>query len=119
MLVFWLSLLDVETYNFYNRHEVRVKSKVFLLITLLTPISFFVLLELALRLFNYGDQSQPMFISDPFDPEYSIMNPAVAIVMISLLLDKQTVGLLEMERSSKDDSECSLILYILGELLQK
>lgn len=78
MSVFWLSLLDVETCNFYNRHEVRAKRKVFLLITLLTPISFFVLLELALRLFNYGDQSQPMFISDPFDPEYSIMNPAVA-----------------------------------------
>lgn len=56
----------------------KAKKSVYYLITIATPVLFFLTLEFGLRLFNYGEEPQPMFISDPFDQEYSIMNPEVA-----------------------------------------
>ena len=53
------------------------KRVVFYVITIATPVVFFVLLELALRLFDYGDSVPDAFISDNVDTEYMIMNPAV------------------------------------------
>ncbi|MFY0593908.1 hypothetical protein [Roseivirga sp.] len=56
----------------------KVKKRVFYFITLLIPPVFFIILEISLRVFNYGTEIQPVFISDPFDANYSILNPRVA-----------------------------------------
>lgn len=47
--------------------------------SLLVPILFFVLLEGALRLFDYGKEVPKAFISDTIDSQYLIMNPQVSL----------------------------------------
>ncbi|OEK03405.1 hypothetical protein BFP97_18575 [Roseivirga sp. 4D4] len=55
----------------------KSKKRVFTFISLLVPILFFVLLELVLRLANYGEE-YPLFIDDTVDSNYLILNPEVS-----------------------------------------
>ncbi|MBO3700698.1 hypothetical protein [Roseivirga sp. E12] len=55
----------------------KSKKRVFTIISLLVPILFFVLLELVLRLANYGEE-YPLFIDDTVDGNYLILNPEVS-----------------------------------------
>lgn len=55
----------------------KSKKRVFTFISLLVPILFFVLLELVLRLANYGEE-YPLFIDDTVDSNYLILNPDVS-----------------------------------------
>ncbi|HEY9117194.1 MAG TPA: hypothetical protein VIN11_05170, partial [Roseivirga sp.] len=55
----------------------KTKRVVFYAVTIATPVVFFVLLELVLRLFDYGETVPEAFISDNIDAEYLIMNPSV------------------------------------------
>ncbi len=48
----------------------------FRLILCLIPVAFFVLLEMGLRVADFGN-SYPLFISDPNQPGYSLVNPNV------------------------------------------
>lgn len=53
------------------------KRIVFYLITFATPVVFFILLELVLRLLGYGSTAPVAFIADTTDANFMIMNPAV------------------------------------------
>ncbi len=55
----------------------KSKKRVFTFISLLVPILFFVVLELVLRLANYGKE-YPLFIDDTVDSNYLILNPEVS-----------------------------------------
>lgn len=55
----------------------KSKKRVFTIISLLVPIIFFVLLEVVLRLVNYGEE-YPLFIDDIVDSEYLVLNPDVS-----------------------------------------
>lgn len=55
----------------------KSKKRVFTTISLLVPILFFVVLELVLRLANYGEE-YPLFIDDTIDSNYLILNPDVS-----------------------------------------
>lgn len=57
----------------------NMKKFSYYLITLLVPIIFFVVLEMALRVFGYGADQPKAFISDSIDPQYQIMNPKVSL----------------------------------------
>lgn len=55
----------------------KSKKRIFTAISLLVPIIFFVLLEVVLRLVNYGEE-YPLFIDDTVDSEYLVLNPDVS-----------------------------------------
>ena len=54
------------------------KKSLFYFITLLIPIAFFVLLELGLKVFGYGEDAPQAFITDSMDRSYLVMNPSIA-----------------------------------------